>query len=97
MGGRLHAGHRRRYTRALIGVVLCAVFIISATVLNIHPGLVEGLFGLGHPLPLYMSVISCLVAAIQSLARHPVAARAGADAGVRRGTASGTDDRDNRG
>ena len=67
MGRRLYARNRGLHARALLSVTLCALFIVSAMILNIHPSLALVLVGMGYPLSLYVGVILCLVAAIISL------------------------------
>ena len=67
MGRRLYARNRGMHARALMSVILCALFIASAVVLNIHPALALTLIGMGYPLSLYAGVILCLIAAIMSL------------------------------
>ena len=67
MGRRIYAKNKGMHARALMSVTLCALFIASAMVLNVHPGLALGLFGMGYPLSLYVGVILCLIGAIASL------------------------------
>ena len=67
MGRRLYAGNKGKYARALMGVVLCAVFIVLAMVINIYPVVALAVFGMGYPQSLYVAVILCLIAAIISL------------------------------
>ena len=67
MGRRLYARNRGLHARALLSVTLCALFIVSAMILNIHPSLALVLVGMGYSLSLYVGVILCLVAAIISL------------------------------
>jgi hypothetical protein len=67
MARRLYRSNRGDYGLALAGVVLCAVFLALAILVNIHPGLALRLLGLGYPISLYLAIILCLVAAILAL------------------------------
>jgi hypothetical protein len=67
MGRRLYAKNKGLHVRALMSVILCALFIASAIILNIHPALAVALMGMGYPLSLYIGIILCLLAAIASL------------------------------
>jgi YcxB-like protein len=67
MGRRLYAKNKGLHARALMSVILCALFIVSAMVLNIYPALALALFRMGYPLSLFVGVIVCLIAAITSL------------------------------
>lgn len=51
----------------LLGIVLCAIFIAMAIVINLQPWRVLNLFGLPYPLSAYVALILCLLAAILSL------------------------------
>ena len=67
MARRIFAKNRRAYTLALLGVVLCAVFITLAMVINLHPGMAVGFLGARYPLSVLLAIIFCLIAAIVSL------------------------------
>jgi len=69
MARRIFAKNRQKYVPALLGVVLCAVFLTMTIVLNVKPYRAVALFGTGlrYPLSFYLLVILCLVAAIASL------------------------------
>ena len=66
MARRIFAKNRQKYGPALFGVVLCAVFLTMAIMLNVNPYRAVALFGTGlrYPLSFYLLVILCLVAAI---------------------------------
>jgi len=53
--------------RALLGVVLCAVFITMAMVINLRPGIALGFLGARYPLSVLLAIIVCLILAILSL------------------------------
>jgi uncharacterized integral membrane protein len=68
MGRRVYRRNRGAYTVALAGVVLCAVFLTFAILVNLHPGIAYRLFGdWGYPLAIYVAILLCLVAAILAL------------------------------
>jgi hypothetical protein len=68
MGRRVYRRNCGAYTAALAGVVLCAVFLAFAILVNLHPGIAYRLFGdWGYPLAIYVAIILCLVAAILAL------------------------------
>src|SRR6266403_3605391 len=69
MARRIFAKNQRKYGPALLGVVLCAVFLTMTIVLNVKPYRAVALFGTGlrYPLSFYLLVILCLVGAIASL------------------------------
>ena len=67
MGRRMYTKNKGLHARALMSVTLCALFIVSAMVLNTNPVLALALFRLGYPLSLFVGVIVCLIAAIASL------------------------------
>jgi hypothetical protein len=69
MARRIFAKNRQLYVPALLGVVLCAVFLTMTIVLNVTPYRTVTMFGTGlrYPLSFYLLVILCLVAAIASL------------------------------
>ena len=67
MGRRLYAKNKGMHARALMSVILCALFIAAAMTLNIYPGLALALFRMGYPLSLLLGVIVCLITAIISL------------------------------
>ena len=67
MGRRLLRRNAASYGLALVGVVLCAIFITLALIITIHPILAMRLLGLGYVLSFYLAIIICLVAAILSL------------------------------
>ena len=69
MARRIFANNRQKYVPALLGVVLCAVFLTMTIVLNVKPYRTVTMFGTGlrYPLSFYLLVILCLVAAIASL------------------------------
>ena len=67
MGRRLFRRNRGTYGLALLGVVLCALFITLALVVNIHPIVAMRFLGLGYVLSFYLVIILCLIAAILSL------------------------------
>ncbi len=66
---RIFARNRRKYGPALLGVVLCALFLVMAMLLNVNPYRAVALFGTGirYPLSFYLLIIVCLVAAIACL------------------------------
>ena len=69
MARRILANNRQKYVPALLGVVLCAVFLTMTIVLNVGPYRTVTMFGTGlrYPLSFYLLVILFLVAAIASL------------------------------
>jgi len=67
MARRIFANNRRKYVPALLGVILCAVFLTMTIVLNVQPDRAVTMFGLRYPLSFYLLLILCLVAAIASL------------------------------
>ena len=69
MARRIFAKNRQKYVPALLGVVLCAVFLTLTIVLNVKPFRSLTLFGTGlrYPLSFYLLVILCLLGAIASL------------------------------
>ncbi len=67
MARRLFARHRARYGAALLGVVVCAIFLAAAIVFVAHPVLALLLLKMGYANSLYVAVILCLIAAILSL------------------------------
>jgi len=69
MARRIFAKNRQKYVAALLGVVLCAVFLTMTIVLNVKPYRSVTLLGTGlrYPISLYMLIILCLVGAIASL------------------------------
>jgi hypothetical protein len=69
MARRVFVKNRREYAAALLGVVLCAIFLVMAIVININinPYRISG-FGIRYPLSFYLILILCLVAAILCLA-----------------------------
>ena len=67
MARRLFVQHGARYRVALIGVVLCAVFLAAAIVFTAHPFLAMRMMGMGYAESLYAAIILCLIAAILSL------------------------------
>jgi len=69
MARRIFAKNRQKYVPALLGVVLCAIFLTMTIVLNVKPYRSVTLFGTGlrYPLSFYLLVILCLVGAIASL------------------------------
>jgi hypothetical protein len=69
MAHRIFAKNRQKYVPALLGVVLCAVFLTMTIVLNVKPYRSVTMFGTGlrYPLSFYLLVILCLVGAIASL------------------------------
>src|SRR6478752_940363 len=69
MARRIFAKNRQKYVPALLGVVLCAVFLTMAIMVNVNPYRAVALFGTGlrYPLSFYLLIILCLVAAILSL------------------------------
>ena len=66
---RIFAKNRQKYVPALLGVVLCAVFLTMTIVANLNPYRAVALFGTGlrYPLSFYLLIILCLVAAIVCL------------------------------
>jgi len=67
MARRIFAKNRGAYTRALLSVVLCAVFLTAAIVINLHPGMAVGFLGARYPLSVLLAIIMCLILAILSL------------------------------
>src|SRR3954468_13187133 len=67
MARRVFAKNRGAHTRALLGVVLCAVFITLGIVVNLHPGIDVGFMGARYPTSVLISIIMCLIAAIAAL------------------------------
>ncbi len=69
MARRVFARNRRGYGTALAGVVLCAIFLAIAIVINVNPYRAVALFGVGirYPLSVYLLLIFCLVGAILCL------------------------------
>ena len=66
MARRIFSRNRQKYWPALLGVVLCAFFLVLAMLLNVNPYRAVALFGTGirYPLSFYLLVIVCLAAAI---------------------------------
>ena len=66
MARRVFAKNRRKYGIALAGVVLCAIFLVMAIVINVNPYRVVAFLGfdIRYPLSVYLLLIFCLVAAI---------------------------------
>ena len=69
MARRVFARNSREYGTALAGVVLCAIFLAIAIVININPYRAVAFFSFGirYPLSVYLLLIFCLVAAILCL------------------------------
>src|SRR5262245_38478387 len=69
MTRRVFARNRGQFIRALLGVVLCAVFIGIAIYAYVRPYRVSAFFSYGVPYPLsfYLFLIVCLLAAILAL------------------------------
>jgi uncharacterized integral membrane protein len=69
MARRVFARNRRKYGIALLGVVLCAIFLVMAILTNVNPYRMTTFFGFGirYPLSFYLLLILCLVAAILCL------------------------------
>ena len=69
MARRVLAKNRREYVAALLGVVLCAMFLVIAIVVNTDPYRITSSFGFGlrYPFSFYLLLIFCLVAAILCL------------------------------
>jgi hypothetical protein len=69
MARRIFAKNRQKYGPALLGVVLCAVFLTMTIMVNVNPYRAVALFGTGLrcPLSFYLLIILCLVAAIVCL------------------------------
>jgi hypothetical protein len=66
---RIFTRNRGKYAGALAGVVLCAVFLALAIVINVNPHRAIGLagFSIRYPLSVYLLIIFSLVAAIVCL------------------------------
>ena len=69
MARRVFARNSRKYGAALAGVVLCAIFLAIAIVINVNPYRVVAFFdsGIRYPLSVYLLLIFCLVGAILCL------------------------------
>jgi len=69
MARRIFAPRRADYLLAMLGVVLCAIFLAIAIVVNIAPYRASVVFGLGlrYPLSTYLVLVVLLIAAIISL------------------------------
>lgn len=67
MARRVFAKNRAAHTKALLGIVLCAVFLASAIVINLYPGLAAGFLGARYPLSVLLALVMCLIAAIAAL------------------------------
>lgn len=69
MARRVFARNSREYATALAGVVLCAIFLAIAIVINVNPYRAVAFFGFGirYPLSVYLLLIFCLVGAILCL------------------------------
>jgi len=67
MARRIFAKNRAAHMRALLGVVLCAVFITAAMVINLRPRIALGFLGARYPLSVLLAIIVCLILAILSL------------------------------
>src|SRR6185503_2339857 len=69
MARRIFARRRADYLLAMLGVVLCAVFLAMAIVANIAPYRAAQIFGAGirYPLSAYLILIVLLIGAIVSL------------------------------
>jgi len=65
---RIFARNRTRYVWAFFGVVLCAVFIVVAVLVNIRASRVSQLYGMGYSNSVLIVLILALCAAIISLA-----------------------------
>jgi uncharacterized integral membrane protein len=65
---RVSARNRRKYLVAFVGVVLCAIFLAMAIVINVNPYRAAALgFGVRYPFSVYLLLIFCLSAAILCL------------------------------
>ncbi len=64
---RVFARNRTRYVWAFFGVVLCAVFIVVAVLVNIRASRVSQLYGMGYSNSVLIMLILALCAAIISL------------------------------
>lgn len=69
MARRIFARRRADYLLAMLGVVLCAIFLAMTIVVNIAPYRAAQIFGAGirYPLSTYLIVIVLLIGAIVSL------------------------------
>ncbi len=69
MARRVFSRNRSKYGAALGGVVLCAIFLVIAIVININPYRVSASLapGVRYPLSFYLVLICCLLAAILCL------------------------------
>jgi hypothetical protein len=69
MARRVFARNKKNYAAALAGVVLCAIFLVTAIIINISPYRTATAFGFGirYPLSFYLLLIFCLIAAILCL------------------------------
>jgi len=67
MARRVYAKNKAAHTRALFGVVLCAVFLALAIIVNLYPGVAVGFLGARYPLSVLLAIILCLCAAIIAL------------------------------
>src|SRR4029079_17708342 len=69
MARRIFSRRRADYLLAMLGVVLCAVFLAMAIVANIAPYRAAQIFGAGirYPLSAYLILIVLLIGAIVSL------------------------------
>jgi hypothetical protein len=69
MSRRVFQKNRRAYRQALVGIVLCAIFLALSIALNLEPYLTAGLaaYGLPYPLSAYVVLIAFLMFAIISL------------------------------
>jgi len=69
MARRIFARNRADYLLAMLGVVLCAIFLAIAIVVNIAPYRAAQIFGAGirYPLSTYLILIVLLIGAIVSL------------------------------
>jgi YcxB-like protein len=67
MTRRVFTKNRKKYGPALLGVVLCAIFLAAIIVVSTNPYRVTTFLGAPYPYAYYLLVIVCLVAAILCL------------------------------
>ena len=67
MARRIFARNRRRHLLALLGVVLCAIFLAMAIVINAEPYRAGHFAGIDYPSSFYLLLILYLLGAILSL------------------------------
>ena len=64
MAGRVFRMNKRGYAVALVGVVLCAISLTTAIIINVHPYIAMRYFGGRYPESVYLSLILCLAVAL---------------------------------